>query len=117
MNIDCLIYIADGANIGPREITMNDIYSIIGTAEHRVDIWSIIEKHFPTHKSFLDWRASGHCAAGVLVDRDDLAYALIDKALRRGGRRTDPVDGVVEFDLRIQAESFRDWCRPEWPTN
>jgi hypothetical protein len=96
-----------------KETTMDDIYSSIGTAKHRVDIWSVIAEHFPTHESFLAWRASGHCAAGVLVDRDDLGYALIEKALRRGGRKTGPVDGVVEFDLRIQAESFRAWCRPE----
>ena len=94
---------------------MNDIYSIIGTAEHRVDIWSIIEKHFPTHKSFLDWRASGHCAADVLVDREELGYALLHKALRRGARLTGPIDGVVEFDQLVQADRFRDWCRPEYP--
>ena len=92
---------------------MDDIYSIIGTAKHRVDIWAIVEKHFPTHESFRAWRASGHCRAGVLVDRDDLAYALIEIALQRGARRTGPVDGVVEFDEQIQAERFCDWCRPE----
>jgi hypothetical protein len=94
---------------------MDDIYTIIGTAKHRVNIWAIVAKYFPTHKSFLDWRASGHCAAGVLVDRDELGYVLIEKALRRGGRITGPIDGVVEFDQLIQAESFREWCRPEWP--
>jgi hypothetical protein len=95
----------------------DEFFAQVGTAKHRVDIWSIIREHFPTHKSFLDWRASGHCRAGVLEDREELTHAMIEVALRRGARRTGPVDRVVEFDLRIQAESFRAWCRPEWPTN
>ena len=93
---------------------MDDIFSIVGTAKHRVDIWAVIEEHFPTHEAFLAWRASGHCRSGVLADRDDLGYALIEMALRRGARRTGPVDGVVEFDQQIEADHFRDWCRPEW---
>ncbi len=93
---------------------MDDIYSIIGIAKHRVDIRALVRQYFPSHKSFLAWRGSGHCRAGALEDRYELGYALIEIALRRGGRRTGPIDGVVEFDQRIQAERFRDWCRPEW---
>ena len=92
---------------------MDDIYTIIGTAKHRVDIWAIVEKHFPTHKSFLDWRASGHRPAGVLEDRDDLGYALIAKALRRCARRTGPIEGLLEFGEQVQAERFRAWRRTE----
>jgi hypothetical protein len=66
----------------------DEFFAQVGTAKHRVDIWAIVETHFPTHESFLAWRASGHCAAGVLVDRDDLGYTLTEIALRRGARRT-----------------------------
>jgi hypothetical protein len=94
---------------------VDDIYELVGSEmRHRVDIRAVVERHFPSHQTFIDWRdADDPRAAAVLEDRDDLAYALIEAGLSRGGRRVDGNDGVLEFDDQVDAECFRDWCRPK----
>jgi hypothetical protein len=93
----------------------NDIYTVIGTAsKQRVDILHVIKRHFPTHEDFVSWRdAGGHCPTGLLVDREELAFALVETALRRGAKRTDDDTCIVEFHDQISAARFRDWLRPE----
>jgi hypothetical protein len=97
-------------------IAVDDICELVGTAmRHRVDVRAVVAHHFPSHESFVDWRdAADPFAAAVLENRDDLAYALIEAGLSRGGRRADGIDDVLEFDDRVDANRFRDWCRPEW---
>jgi hypothetical protein len=94
---------------------MDDICAIIGTAiRNRVDVSAVVDQHFPTHESFVAWRDAGHPgAACVLETRRDLAEALIEIGLRRGGRHDESSEGVLEFGYHIDAERFRDWCRPE----
>jgi hypothetical protein len=95
---------------------VDDIYELIATGmRHRVDVRAVVAHHFPSHDSFVDWRDAGDpFAAAVLENRDDLVYALIEAGLGRGGRRGDRGDSVLEFDDQVDAERFRDWCRPEW---
>jgi hypothetical protein len=97
------------------EITLDDICELVGTAmRHRVDVKAVVDHHFPSHDSLIDWRdADNPFAAAVLENRDDLSYALIEAALSRGGRRVDGNDGLLEFDDQVDAERFRDWCRFE----
>jgi hypothetical protein len=92
---------------------VDDIYELVGSEmRHRVDIRAVVERHFPSHQTFIDWRdADDPRAAAVLEDRDDLTYALIEAGLSRGGTRVD--GSVLEFDDQVDAERFRDWCRPE----
>jgi hypothetical protein len=98
------------------EAAVDDICEIVGTGmRHRVDVRAVVDHHLPSHQSFVDWRdADDPRAAAVLEDRDDLAYALIEAGLSRGRRRVDGSDSVSEFDDQVDAERFRDWCRPEW---
>ena len=88
-----------------------DIFTTVATAlRHCIDISSVVNKHFPTHASFVTWRdAGGHCP--VLGTRKDLEYALEEIAVRRGAKRISV--GIVEFDDEITAQRFRAWCRPE----
>jgi hypothetical protein len=93
---------------------MDDIYALIGTAiRKRVDVRVVINHHFPTHDSFVAWRDADPRGASLLETRDDLADALIEIGLSRGGRHGESGEGVLEFDDHIDAERFRDWCRPE----
>jgi hypothetical protein len=90
-----------------------DIFTTVGTAlRHCIDISAVVNKHFPTHTSFVAWRDAGsHCPVGLLENREDLEYALEEIALRRGGKRIS--SGIVQFDDQITADRFREWCRPE----
>jgi hypothetical protein len=94
---------------------VEDIFTLAGTAiRHRVDVRAVAERHFPSHESFVDWRDAGDpFAAAVLENRDDLAYALIEAGLSRGARYVDPSAFILEFDDQVDAERFRNWCRPE----
>jgi hypothetical protein len=94
---------------------VDDICELVGTGiRHRVDVEAVVNRHFPTHESFVDWRdADGDCRAGLLGTRGDLMDALIELGLSRGGKRIDDDDDVLEFDNQVEAERFRDWCRPE----
>jgi hypothetical protein len=94
---------------------VEDIYALVGTAiRHRLDIRAAVNHHFPTHDSFVDWRdADGNCRAGTLETRGDLIEVLIEVGLTRGGRCVDCSESVLEFDDHLDAERFRDWCKPE----
>jgi hypothetical protein len=97
------------------EAAVDDIYALAGTAmRHRVDVRAVVERHFPSHEAFVAWRdADDPFAAAVLENRDDLACALVEASLGRGGRHVDGSESVLKFDDHIDAERFRDWCRPE----
>jgi hypothetical protein len=94
---------------------VDDIYALAGTAmRHRVDVEAAINRDFPTHESFVAWRdADGNCRAGALETTGDLIEILIEVGIIRGGRCVDCSEGVLEFDDQVDAERFRDWCRPE----
>ena len=94
---------------------MDDIYALAGTAtRHRVDVGAVVNHRFPTHQSFVGWRdADGNCRAGALETTGDLIEILIEVGLTRGGRCVECSEGVLEFDDQVDAERFRDWCRPE----
>ena len=94
---------------------MDDICELVGTEiRHRVDVRAVVERHFPSHESFVAWRdADGSCRAGLLGTRLDLIYALMEAGLSRGARHVGPSENVLEFDDHIDTERFRDWCRPE----
>jgi hypothetical protein len=94
---------------------VDDIYALAGTAmRHRVDVEAAVNRDFPTHESFVTWRdADGNCRDGMLENRGDLIEILIEVGFTRGGRHVDGSEGVLEFDDQVDAERFRDWCRPE----
>jgi hypothetical protein len=95
---------------------VDDICEIVGTGiKHRVDVGAVVNHRFPTHQSFAAWRDAdgGNCRPGALDTTGDLIEILIEIGLTRGGRCVDCSEGVLEFDDQVDAERFRDWCRPE----
>jgi hypothetical protein len=96
------------------EAAMDDFCGLIGTAiRNRVDVRAVVDRYFPSHDAFAAWRDADSRVADLLETRDDLADALIEIGLRRGGSHVGSSEGVLEFDNHIDAQRFRDWCRPE----
>jgi hypothetical protein len=96
------------------EAAMDEFCALIGRViRNRIDLRAVVERHFASHEAFVAWRDADPRAADLLETRDDLVDALIEIGLRRGGSHVESSEGVLEFDNHIDAQRFRDWCRPE----